>query len=84
MILFLFLFLGKGVYLGWAAKAQDAAGAYEKAISDGLRALALFAISAWLVWAAVRKRKYLSVLPFILAGVVFIDFWMISRRFMAI
>ncbi len=85
LIFFLILLFGRDFYMGWASKARGgrvaAAAAYDKAIVDGLKAIVFFIFSYAIVMRAMKKRISSKWVPFVLAGFVFIDFWIVDHRF---
>lgn len=80
-LLFVFLLVGKGVYLGWASKLQSPEAAYDKALQDGLKAVVIFGCSAVLILLTARARLNRRWLPFLLSGMLMLDFWLVNRRF---
>jgi len=83
-LLFLFLLLGKDLYLGWATKAgSQAVKAYELAVSDGFRALLLTGFAVLLTVISVKKMnpRFKTLLPFAFILLLLFDLWPVSRRF---
>ena len=80
--LFLILLLGKGVYLGWASKADMAKfAAYDKALSDGFKALVFFGLAAGAVVMVARRKMNPRWFPFVMVVLLLVDLWIVNRRF---
>ncbi len=81
-LLLLILLLGKGSYLNWTQKiGSNGLAAYNKATSDGLRAMLFFILSGGAILLAVRGNLKTKYLPFILGGLLIIDLWTVDNRF---
>ncbi len=80
---FLILLLGKGLYLGWAAKiGQNSITAYNKALGDGFKSLILFAITAAVLLMTLKGKLKSQRLPTILIILLFLDLWGLDRKLM--
>lgn len=82
VLLLLILLVGKGAYLGWASGARAGAeAAHNRAVVDGFKSLILYGIAAGTIYLTLRKKRQSKFLPFLLAGLVFIDFWVVNKNF---
>lgn len=78
----LILLVAKGPYLGWASKVgQNSTAAYDKAVSDALKALLLFGISAGAVWMTIKEKLNFRWFPVVLILVLVWDLWSVDNRF---
>lgn len=83
LALLLFLLLGQGLYLKWAAQLGNMAHrAYTMATNDALRSLLLVAAAAGVSLLAVRRPKYSRIVPLIFIILVCVDVWPVNKRFM--
>ncbi len=81
-VLFLILLLGKSAYFGWASKAGQARfTAYNKALSDGFKAVIYFVISAGVILAVLKKRMNRQLFPFVLMALLVVDLWIVDQKF---
>ncbi|RKY76113.1 hypothetical protein DRQ07_10825, partial [candidate division KSB1 bacterium] len=80
--IFLFILLGKGVYLGWAAKARAGADqAYSLALADGFKELLYVSLAVIFIIQTLRQKMNKRILPVLLIAIVVVDFWTLDRRF---
>ena len=82
IFLLLFLLLAKSAYLGWAEKAgQYKEAAYDKALGDAYKALFLWLGAFVSILMTLKAKINARVLPFLLIGLLLIDVWPVSKRF---
>jgi len=80
--IFLFILIGKGLYLGWAAKARAGADqAYSLALADGLKELLYVSLAVIFIVQTLRQKMNKRILPVLLIAIVVVDFWTLDRRF---
>jgi len=75
--MFLFLLIGKGVYMQCAFKARAGADqAYHLALIDGFKELVYVLLSALFIFQTIRKKMNKNILPLLLAAIIIVDFWL--------